>query len=207
MPVTPPIPPEKAPENIQSIYERIKETIGNGSVPVGYQMMAHVEPFLQDSYMNFRKFIKDGAGKLDPKTRYAIALAASSANNCRHCVAHHVKENAAAGWSEKEIAEILAVTATCAMYNSYFKFQDLAGDDRFKSFSVGLRAFTFAKVSLDQKLVELINIVVSNINGCHKCTSGHTAKALDLGVTPEEIDEAVKVASTMAAFNVYHRTQ
>ena len=207
MPVTPPLAPEKAPESTRSIYERIKETLGNGQVPVGYQMMGNVEPFLQDSYLNFRKFIKDGSGKLDAKERHAIVLASSSAMNCVHCVRSHAREAVEIGWTEKEVAEILAVTATCAMYNVYFKFKDLAGDGAFEHLTPGLRAFTFQKTSLDEKLVELINVVVSNINGCRKCTSGHVAKSLELGATHEDIDEALKISATMAAFNTFHRTQ
>jgi len=207
MPVTPPLAPDKAPENVQAIYERIKETIGNGQVPIGYQMMGHVESLVQDSYMNFRKFIHDGAGKLDAKQRYAIALASSSATNCVHCVRHHAKECVAKGWTEQQVAEILAVTATCAMYNTYFKFKDLSDDQAFEAMPVGLRAHTFMKTSLGDELVELINIVVSNINNCKKCTSGHVQKALGLGLTHEVIDEAVKISATMTAFNTYHRTQ
>jgi alkyl hydroperoxide reductase subunit D len=207
MPVTPPIAPDKAPASTQAIYDRIKETIGKGEVPVGYQMMGHVDSFLQDSYMNARKFIHEGSDLLDRKTREALALATSSAQNCVHCVRSHAKTAVAEGWTEQQVAEILAVTATCAMYNNYYKFKDLAGDSTFEGFSVGLRAHTFLKTSLDEKLVELINIVVSNINGCLKCTSGHVQKALKLGLTHEQIDEAIKVSATMTAFNTYHRTQ
>jgi alkyl hydroperoxide reductase subunit D len=207
MPVVPPLAHEKAPESTQAIYERIKETVGNGQLPVGYQMMGHVEPFLQDSYMNYRKFINDGSGTLDVKQREAIVLATSSANNCVHCVRHHARHALTVGWTEAQVAEILAVTATCAMYNNYFKFKDLSGDEAFKGMSVGLRAHTFVKTSLEQPLVELINIVVSNINGCPMCTSGHVAKALELGLTHDAIDEAIKISAAMTAFNVFHRTQ
>jgi len=122
-------------------------------------------------------------------------------------VRHHAKHALTVGWTEAQVHEILAVTATCAMYNNYFKFKDLSGDEAFKAMSVGLRAHTFVKTSLDQTLVELINIVVSNINGCPMCTSGHVAKALELGLTHDTIDEAVKISAAMTAFNVFHRTQ
>ena len=207
MPVVPPLAPENAPESTRSIYQRITETIGNGSLPEGYKQMGHVEPFLQDSYMNFRKFIADGAGLLEPKDRAAIALATSSAMNCVHCVRHHSKEAVAKGWTEQQVAELLAITATCTMYNVYYKFKDLAEDAAFEGFAVGLRAHTFMKTSIDPKLVELVNIVVSNINTCKKCTSGHVAKGLQLGLTHEQIDEALKISATMAAFNTFHRTQ
>jgi lipoyl-dependent peroxiredoxin subunit D len=157
--------------------------------------------------MNYRKYIKDGAGKLDAKQRAAVVLATSSAMNCVHCVRHHAKESLEAGWTESQIAEILAVTATCAMYNVYFKFKDLAEDPAFEHLPPGLRAFTFQKTSLGEPLVELINVVVSNINSCKKCTSSHVRRLLELGVTHEQIDEAIKVSAAMAAFNTFHRTQ
>jgi len=208
MPVTPPIAPDQAPEGTKKVYDRISETIGDGDVPVGYQMMGHVEAFVQDAYMNNKKFIAEGKGKLDQKMRVVLALAASSANNCVHCVRSHAKSAVADhGLSEQEVAEVLALTATCAMYNTLFKFRDLAEDENFGSMPVELRAHTFQKTSFDDQAVELINIVVSTINGCGKCTSNHTKKALQLGLSHEQIDEAVKIAATMTAFNVYHRTQ
>lgn len=207
MPVTPAIKPDSAPENIKKIYDRIAETIGGGEVPVGYQMMGHVEAYLQDSYMNFRKFMHDGTGKLDEKQRTAISLATSSAMNCSACVRSHVKHAKDAGWTDEQAAEILAVTATCAMYNTYYKFRDLAGDSEFEKFQIGLRAHTFVKTSLGDPIVELINVVVSNINGCPTCTSGHVQKAMSLGMTRDQIDEAIRVSATIVSFNTYHRTQ
>jgi len=200
--------PEDAPESLQKIYSRIAETIGDGKVPPGYQMMGNVESLCQDSYMNYRKFIHDGAGQLDDKQRKAIVLATSSAMNCAHCVRHHAKSAVASGvLSEQEVAEVLAVTATCAMYNTYYRFKDLAGDSAFEAKTPGLRAHAFQKTSLGQELTELINVVVSNINVCHKCTSGHVKKALELGFTHDQIDEAIKISATMASFNTFHRTQ
>jgi alkyl hydroperoxide reductase subunit D len=207
MPVTPPLKPDAAPESTRAIYDRIAETIGGGEVPVGFQMMGNIETYLQDSYMNYRKFIKEDGGTLDAKQREAIVLATSSAMNCTHCVRAHAKDAAAVGWSEKEVAEILAVTATCAMYNTYYRFKDLAEDPAFENLTPGLRAFTFQKTSLPANLVELINVVVSNINNCRKCTSNHVRAVLELGVTHEQIDEAIKISSTMASFNTFHRTQ
>ncbi len=207
MPVTPPLDLEQAPPSTQKIYDRIKETIGNGKVSTGFQMMGHAEAYLQDSYMNYRKFVHDGAGRLDALQREAIVLATSSAMNCHFCVRSHAKTAMKAGFTEQQIAEILSVTATCAMYNTYYKFRDLAGDSTFEGFSVGLRAHTFAKNSIGQETTELINIVVSNINNCPKCTAGHVKKALELGLTHEHIDEAIKVSATMASFTTFHRTQ
>jgi len=208
MPVSPPIKPEDANDGVQKTYNRIKETFGEGEVPTGFQMMAQCEPLLADSYMNYRKFVVDGDGLLDDKQRKAIALATVSAMNCVHCVRSHSKEAVAKGiMNEQEVQDVLGVTATCAMYNTYYKFKDMAGDDKFEAMTPGLRAHAFQRTTLDDATVELINIVVSNINGCLKCTSGHVAKSLQLGLTHEQIDSAMKISATMSAIATFHRTQ
>jgi alkyl hydroperoxide reductase subunit D len=85
------------------------------------------------------------------------------------------------------------------MYNTFFKFRDIAGTDIFNGMSVGLRAHTFSGTSLDQPTVELINIVISDLNACKPCTSGHVAKARELGINEEAILESIQCAATMLA--------
>jgi alkyl hydroperoxide reductase subunit D len=85
------------------------------------------------------------------------------------------------------------------MYNAFFKFRDLAGSDVFGGMSVGLRAHTFANTSLDPKMVELVNIAISDLNGCKPCTSGHVDSARKLGLSDDAILECVQCAATMAS--------
>ncbi|MFM8219389.1 MAG: carboxymuconolactone decarboxylase family protein, partial [Planctomycetaceae bacterium] len=80
----------------------------------------------------------------------------------------------------------------------------------FSGMSVGLRAHTFAGTSLDAKLVELINIAVSDLNGCKPCTAGHVDKARALGLSDDALLECVQCAATIAAgchfLNAAHAT-
>jgi alkyl hydroperoxide reductase subunit D len=101
--------------------------------------------------------------------------------------------------TEQDLADVLAVAAACFMYNVFFKFRDIAGTDVFQGMSVGLRAHTFSGTGLDPKTVELINIAISDVNGCKPCTSGHVEKARQLGVAEEAILEAIQCTATMAA--------
>ena len=73
------------------------------------------------------------------------------------------------------------------------------GRQVFGGMSVGLRAHTFMNTSLDEKTVELINTVISNLNACKPCTSGHVTKSRDLGASDDQLLEAIQCASTMAA--------
>ncbi|MEZ5949921.1 MAG: carboxymuconolactone decarboxylase family protein [Planctomycetaceae bacterium] len=105
----------------------------------------------------------------------------------------------AAGWSETQIAEIVAVASTNYMYNTFFKFRVLGGTDRFEGFPVGLRAHTFSGTSLEESTVEVINLAISDINACGPCVSGHVAKAEQLGLSHEAMLEAIQCAATVYA--------
>ena|SRR3989440_34284 len=52
---------------------------------------------------------------------------------------------------------------------------------------------------LDPKVQELISIAASLIAKCEGCIDGHMKKALALGVTKEEISEAICIAAAISA--------
>ena len=148
--------------------------------------------------MDVKKFVWI-AGKLDEKTKAIIALAVSSACKNPEWTRRMSERMRSLGGTEQEVADTLAVAATCGMYNIFFKFRDISGSDIFNGMSVGLRAHTFANTTLNDQTVELINIAVSDMNGCKPCTSGHVEKARQLGLNDEQILEAVQCAATIAA--------
>lgn len=198
MPRIPPLAESEATDKVRQTYERIRELVGTPSVPDAFLSMGRVEPFLRDVYMNLKKFVwTDGA--IDAKTKAAVGLAAAAhtknaawtdllADRCRQT-----------GWSDQQIAEILAVAATNYMYNTFFKFRDLSGSALFEGMGVGLRAHTFAGTSLGEQTVELINTAISDINACKPCTSGHVESARNLGLKDEQLLEAIQCAATVCA--------
>lgn len=193
-----PLPESEAVDKVAQTYGRIKEMLEVDAVPEPFLTYGRVPPFLQDFYMNFKKFVWK-SGKLDEKTKAVIALAVSANKGCDLWMDRMGERVIALGGTEQEVADTLAVAATCGMYNVFFKFRDISGSDIFEGMSVGLRAHTFANTTLDDKSVELINIAISDINGCKPCTSGHVTKARQLGLKDEEILEAVQCAATMSA--------
>jgi alkyl hydroperoxide reductase subunit D len=56
---------------------------------------------------------------------------------------------------------------------------------------------------LTQFQVEMICTVVSVVNSCETCVKGHLAKVRELGATPEQIEEAVKVGALIAGFATF----
>jgi len=59
--------------------------------------------------------------------------------------------------------------------------------------AVGLRAHTFANKSLDDQTVELINVVISDINGCKPWTQGHVEKSRQLGTAKATLPDSIQV--------------
>ena len=194
-----PLPESEASDDVAKTYGRIKEMFGSDDIPMPFLVYGRVGAFLKDFYMNFKKFAYT-EGKLDVRTRTIIALAVSGhygSGPWLDWTAERLKS--LEGGSDELVAEVLAVTATNSMYNSFFKFRDLSGSEVFSGMSVGLRAHTFSGTSLDDKTVELINVAISDLNACKPCTSGHVAKARQLGVSDDELLETIQCAATMGA--------
>ena len=60
----------------------------------------------------------------------------------------------------------------------------------------------FTPTTLDLKTKELIAIGVSLVAKCEGCLDGHIKKALEIGVTKEEISDAIVIAVGIAAAGV-----
>lgn len=68
------------------------------------------------------------------------------------------------------------------------------------------RAFSrqvFAEGALDEKTKQLIAVAVAHVTQCPYCIQGHTQIAQRKGATPEEVMEAIWVASEMRAGAAY----
>jgi AhpD family alkylhydroperoxidase len=68
------------------------------------------------------------------------------------------------------------------------------------------RAFgqaVFADGALDAKTKQLIAVAVAHVTQCPYCIRGHTKVAAQKGATPEQIMEAIWVASEMRAGGAY----
>ncbi len=63
----------------------------------------------------------------------------------------------------------------------------------------------FSRGKLDRKTKELIAIGAAAVSGCQGCLAGHLRKARALGVTREEIEEAIGVAFSVNAATVVDR--
>ncbi|MGL5097906.1 MAG: carboxymuconolactone decarboxylase family protein, partial [Planctomycetia bacterium] len=197
-----PLAESSAPEKVQQTLGRLKDALGVAETPAVFLNLGHVPALLQDFYMNVKKFVFTD-GKLPIGTKLLLAAATAGVQKNKPLVAYFSEQAEARGAAKQTVVDALGIAATCAMYNVFFKFRDISGVATFEGLPVGLRAHAFAGTSLDDKTVELINVVVSDVNGCKPCTSGHVAKARDLGLGDEAILEAIQVAATVTAATAF----
>jgi alkyl hydroperoxide reductase subunit D len=193
-----PLAESAADDKVAQTLGRLREMFGEQPLPEPFFVYARVPAFLQDFYMNFKKFVWTD-GHITAKTKATIALAVCAVKKSQpwsKIISAHGQE---LGLREQYLIDTVAVAATCEMYNVFFKFRDISGSDIYNGMSVGLRAHTFANTSLDDLTVELINIAISDINGCKPCTSGHVEKARQLGATHDALQETIQCAATMLA--------
>jgi alkyl hydroperoxide reductase subunit D len=199
MPRFQPVPETAATDKVEQTYGRLHELFESADpLPEPFLLYARVPAFLQDFYMNFKKYCYS-PGALDVKTKSLIALAVAGNFNSRPWVDFFSRRATAHGADDQSLADVAGVAAACAMYNVFFKFRDLSGSELFSGMPVGLRAHTFGGTTLDDKTVELINIAVSDLNGCKPCTEGHVSKARQLGVSDEQILETIQCTATLVA--------
>lgn len=178
--------------------QRVQDMFGDRTPPAFFEKMAVVPAFLNDFYMNFKKFCF-GTGKLDARSRAIVGLAVAHTAGVAELREYFADELKSIGGDDQTVADVIAVQGTCAMYNVFFKFRDLSGSDLFSGMPVGLRAHAFTGTSLTDLEVELINITVSDVNGCKPCTEGHVAKARQLGISDETILESIQCAAVVYA--------
>jgi AhpD family alkylhydroperoxidase len=74
-----------------------------------------------------------------------------------------------------------------------------AQHEAFRNFSRAV----FAEGALDEKTKQLIAVAVAHTTQCPWCIDGHTKAATGKGATPEEIMEAIWVASEIRAGGAY----
>ncbi len=81
------------------------------------------------------------------------------------------------------------------------KRRDLAPDQQaaFDAFSTAV----FADGALPTKVKQIIAVAVAHVTQCPYCITGHTKAALRAGASPEELMEAIWVASEMRAGAAY----
>jgi alkyl hydroperoxide reductase subunit D len=86
-----------------------------------------------------------------------------------------------------------------AMNNIYYRFVHLASSPDYKTLPAKLRMNVIGKPGVEKADFELWSLAVSAINGCGMCIDAHEKVLREHGITAEQIQAAVRIASVVHA--------
>ena len=97
------------------------------------------------------------------------------------------------------VEDARASAAIMAMNNVYYRFRHMVGKPLYGEKPAGLRMNQLAQPLTSRADFELFSLAVSAINGCEACTRAHEKAVTDGGLTPDHVNDAVRIAATMQA--------
>jgi lipoyl-dependent peroxiredoxin subunit D len=127
-------------------------------------------------------------------TFIACALASRNAETTRA-----IMEEFAPKLSPEALDAARAAASIMAMNNIYYRFTHLASSPDYKQMPAKLRMNVIAKPGVEKADFELWSLAVSAINGCGMCIDAHDKVLRAAGITPEQIQTAVRIASVVHA--------
>ncbi|MGF1454018.1 MAG: carboxymuconolactone decarboxylase family protein [Alphaproteobacteria bacterium] len=92
-----------------------------------------------------------------------------------------------------------AAAAIMGMNNVYYRFVHLASADDYKTLPAKLRMNVIANPGVDKADFELWSLAVSAVNGCGMCIDAHEAELRKAGLSSQQIQAAVRIASVVHA--------
>jgi alkyl hydroperoxide reductase subunit D len=101
--------------------------------------------------------------------------------------------------SPEALTAARAAAAIMGMNNIYYRFTHLASAPDYRTLPAKLRMNVIGKPGVDKIDFELWSLAVSAINGCGMCIDSHEKVLRNGGMTAEQIQAAVRIASVVHA--------
>ena len=105
----------------------------------------------------------------------------------------------AAGLSAEALTAAKAAAAIMGMNNIYYRFVHLAAAPDYKTLPAKLRMNVIAQPGVEKVDFELWSLAVSAVNGCGMCIDAHERELRKHGLTAEQVQAAVRIASVVHA--------
>ena len=143
-----------------------------------------------------------GAESLTPPQRWGVALASGFAARNPALRDALLAEARAAEIDDAVIDDARAAAALMAMNNVYYRFVHLASAADYKTLPAKLRMNAIANPGVDKVDFELWSLAVSAVNGCGLCIDSHEKVVRQAGLSAEQVQAAVRIASVVHAVAV-----
>ncbi|HWK49471.1 MAG TPA: carboxymuconolactone decarboxylase family protein [Steroidobacter sp.] len=139
-----------------------------------------------------------GAPGLSEKQIAAVALSTAIAARNPHLTL------AIEAWAKPHLDDAYvngarAAAAIMGMNNIYYRFLHLVEDGEYSTMPARLRMNIIGNPGIDKLDFELLSLAVSAVNGCGMCITSHEKKLREGGISREQVQSAVRIASVIHA--------
>lgn len=134
---------------------------------------------------------------LNPQQHWGTFLASALAGRNPEVI-REIEREAGRHLSAEAMNAAKAAAAIMAMNNVYYKFTGMMGDE-YRTIPAKLRMNVIGNPGVDKIDFELWSVAVSAINGCQYCVKSHEKKLIDEGMSREQVQAAVRIASVVQA--------
>ena len=101
--------------------------------------------------------------------------------------------------SEEAATAAKAAAAIMGMNNVYYRSLHLVSNETYRTLPARLRMNVIGKPGIEKSDFELFCMAVSAINGCGMCLDSHEAELRKAGMTSEQIQASIRIASVINA--------
>jgi alkyl hydroperoxide reductase subunit D len=151
----------------------------------------------KDTRLNLDVVLR-GSSTLTTDQRWLVAIASAYALGCRP-LADALVADARGVASDGVFEDAKAAASLMAMNNVFYRFRHLVGKEVYGTKRAGLRMNRLGQVATNKADFELACLAVSAINACETCVKSHEKVVLDGGLSEDQVHDAVRTASVIAA--------
>ena len=159
-------------------------------------IQAALPAYAKDLKLNLGSIRQDET--LNAQRRWGTLLATALASRNAVLIAA-VAAEAAQNLSPEALNAAKAAAAIMGMNNIYYRFVHLASEKAYSTMPAKLRMQVIGNPGVDKADFELWSLAVSAVNGCGMCIDSHEKVLRAAGVSQEEIQTAVRIASVIHA--------
>lgn len=152
--------------------------------------------YAKDIKLNLSSLANDET--LNPQQLWGTMLASALAGRNDFVIAQITAE-AKDNLSTEAFEAAKAAAAIMGMNNVYYRFVHLASNKDYQTMQAKLRMNIIGNPGVDKIDFELWSLAVSAINACGMCIDAHEAQLIQHGVSKDQIQTAVRIASVIHA--------
>ncbi|AZU05245.1 alkyl hydroperoxide reductase D [Glycocaulis alkaliphilus] len=156
----------------------------------------HIPDYAKDIRLNLSSLARETG--LDDQKKYGCFLASAWATG-NAALIRAIAGEVDGKLSPEAVNAAKAAAAVMGMNNVYYRFVHLASAKDYKTLPARLRMNVIANPGVDKADFELWSLAVSAINGCGMCIDAHEAELKKHGISADQIQTAVRIASVVNA--------